>query len=227
MSFKCGKCHGSHETVAEGRACYGGAAIGQHVPLTTVHEVDGVQKDGQYELLQRLMEERDMPPLDPYDEIKDKISKSEASALISHLINEVKKPVAPKQVKEGGAAKLDVPAGYYATPSITGNNDFDFWHVQRPTEGKWAGYTFVKRVIGGHQDQDLPRDSKKKVKDDNRRLARATQTAALKAIVEFGVQKSHELFGTELKFCRECGTHLTDKLSRELGIGPDCRSRAA
>jgi hypothetical protein len=82
-------------------------------------------------------------------------------------------------------------------------------------------------VIGGHQDQDLPRDSKKKVKDDNRRLARATQTAALKAIVEFGVQKSNELFGTELKFCRKCGTHLTDKLSRELGIGPDCRSRAA
>jgi hypothetical protein len=207
-------------TVEHVRACYGGAAIGQHIPLTTVH--DG--KDGQYELLQRLMEERDMPPLDPYDEIKGKVSKSEASALISHLINDVKKPVAPKQVKEGGAAKFDVPAGYYATPSITGNNDLDFWKVDRPTEGKWAGYTFVRRVIGGHSDQNLPRDSKKRVKTDNRRLARVTQVAALEAIVKFGIEKSHELFGTELKFCRECGIHLTDELSRELGIGPVCRA---
>jgi hypothetical protein len=219
--MKCGKCHEDHETVAQVRACYGGAAIGQHVPLTTVH--DG--KDGQYELLQRLMEERDMPPLDPYDEIKDKISKSEASALISHLINDVKKPVAPKQVKEGGAAKLDVPAGYYATPSITGNNDLDFWHVQRLTEGKWAGYTFVRRVLGGHQDQNLPRDSKKKVK--SKKIARVTQTAALEAIVKFGIEKSHLLFGTELKFCRECGIHLTDEVSRNEGIGPVCKDNVA
>jgi hypothetical protein len=206
-------------TVDHVRTCYGGAAIGQHVPLTTVH--DG--KDGQYELLQRLMAERDMPPLDPYDEIKDKVSKSEASGLISHLINDVKRPVAIATIVEN--PDLNIPAGYYATPSLTGNNDLDFWHVQKPTEGRWAGYTFVKRVIGGHTDQNLPRDSKKKVKSE--KIARVTQTAALKAIVEFGVEKSHHLFGTELKFCRECGTHLTDKLSRELGIGPDCRSRAA
>jgi hypothetical protein len=217
--MKCGKCKRDDDgvTVEHVRACYGGAAIGQHVPLTTVH--DG--HDGQYELLQKLMEERDIPPLDPYDDIKDKVSKSEASALISNLINNVKRPVAKAS---NFSAKLDVPAGYYATPSLTGNNDLDFWHVQKPTEGKWAGYTFVKRVLGGHSDQDLPRDSKRRIKDDNRRLARATQTAVLEAIVKFGIEKSNALFGTELKFCRVCGIHLTDEISRELGIGPVCRA---
>jgi hypothetical protein len=219
--MRCGNCKQNHETVEQVRACYGGAAVGERIPLTAAHDGEGGHRDGQYELIQRLLEERDMTLLPAYEDAKDILTKNEASALISHLINNVKRPVANVS---NVSAKLDVPAGYYATPSLTGNNDLDFWHVQRPTEGKWTGYTFVKRVLGGHSDQDLPRDSKKRIKDDNRRLARATQTAALEAIVKFGIEKSNALFGTELKFCRICGIHLTDELSRELGIGPVCRA---
>ncbi len=48
-----------------------------------------------------------------------------------------------------------VPGGYYATPSRTGNNDLDFWRVDKPMEGRWVGYTFVKRVINGNADQSV------------------------------------------------------------------------
>jgi len=116
-----------------------------------------------------------------------------------------------------------IPAGYYATPSLTGNNDLDFWRVEKPTEGHWAGYTFAKRVIGGRDDAVIPRDSKRRVK--TQRTDKVTQAAAFAAILKYGIKKSNELFGKELKYCRECGIHLTDELSRSLGIGPVCRGK--
>lgn len=117
----------------------------------------------------------------------------------------------------------DIPEGYYATPSLTGNNDLDFWHIEKGT-GRWKGYTFVKRVIGGRDDASVPRDSKKKVKTE-RINNKVTQFAVMQAIRDFGIKKSKELFGTELKYCRECGVHLTNERSRLLGIGPDCENK--
>ena len=117
----------------------------------------------------------------------------------------------------------DIPAGYYATPSLTGNNDLDFWKVEKG-KGRWADYTFISRVIGGRDDADIPRDSKKRVQVEWMR-DRVTQAKALRAILDYGVVESNERFGVELKYCRECGIHLTDELSRDLGIGPVCRGK--
>jgi hypothetical protein len=36
---------------------------------------------------------------------------------------------------------------------------------------------------------------------------------------------AHELYGQELGHCWKCGRTLTDQTSRDLGIGPDCRSK--
>lgn len=113
---------------------------------------------------------------------------------------------------------VEIPNGLYATPSITGNNDLDFWRIKN---GRVPGVIFVNRVIGGHQDQTIPRDSKARIKTS--RIPPVTQTEALKAIVKAGVKESNELAGNELKFCRKCGIHLTDETSRALGIGPVCR----
>jgi hypothetical protein len=106
----------------------------------------------------------------------------------------------------------DVPAGHYATRSATGNNDLDFWRVDRPTEGRWAGRTFVKRVIGGKADSPV---------------RGATALAALKAILANDIGRSRVLYGREIGRCWKCNRHLTDEVSRSLGIGPDCRSRAS
>lgn len=104
----------------------------------------------------------------------------------------------------------DVPAGHYATISATGNNDFDFWRVDRPEEGQWKGRTFVKRVIGGKPDKNVYRQ---------------TARDALKAILAEGIEVTRTRYGTEIGQCWKCNRHLTDETSRALGIGPDCRSK--
>jgi len=102
----------------------------------------------------------------------------------------------------------EVPEGYYAVQSRTGNNDLDFFSVDRPSEGRWAGYVFVKRVIGGHVDTPV-------------RGSEARH--ALEAIIEQGVEASGALYGREIGRCYVCNRTLTDELSREMGIGPTCR----
>jgi len=104
----------------------------------------------------------------------------------------------------------EVPEGFYAVASRTGNNDLDFFSVDRPSEGRWAGSVFVKRVIGGHVDTPV---------------RGAEARSALEAIVEQGISESGALYGREIGRCYVCNRHLTDELSRELGIGPTCRER--
>jgi hypothetical protein len=202
--MKCGNCKEEGVTVAHVRECYGVEAKVADAGEPTKRQINFIKAL----LVERELTVGTLPAT--FDD---------ADQMIKGLL--AQKPVAKVSTK----AKHDVPAGYYATPSLTGNNDLDFWKVDRPTEGKWAGYTFVKRVIGGHMDQILPLDSKKRVK--SARIARVTQVAAMDAIIAFGVDKSHKLFGTELKFCRECGIHLTDEVSRNEGIGPVCKGNVA
>jgi len=106
----------------------------------------------------------------------------------------------------------NVPEGHYATLSRTGNNDLDFWRVDRPAEGTYAGRVFVKRVIGGKPDTNV---------------RRAEVRQALEAIVAAGVDAAGALYGQTLGQCRTCNRHLTDETSRALGQGPECRSRKA
>jgi len=103
-----------------------------------------------------------------------------------------------------------VPPGRYAVESRTGNNDLDFFEVRRPEEGKWAGYTFVERIIGGH---------------DNAPVRGIAARRALQAIVRAGFDESRLRAAQELGLCKECGRHLTDEESRLAGMGPYCRNK--
>lgn len=205
--MKCGNCKQDHETVAEVRKCYGVSAPGR-VPLTEFH--DG--HDGQYELIQRLLTEREMTPLPAYEVAKTQLSKQEATELITHLIKDVPRPVASSQVRTGGLSKFGVPAGYYAVNSLTGNNDTDFFEVNVPEEGKWKGYTFVSRVIGGRPSV---------------RIKGPQANHALQEIVAVGINEAKQRYGREIGRCGECNRHLTDELSRRIGIGPVCRDKIA
>lgn len=102
-----------------------------------------------------------------------------------------------------------VPAGHYAVPSLTGNNDLDFFRVDRPMEGKWAGYIFVKRVIGGRPNAPV---RGQKAREALVAISKNPEAAALQ-------------YATELGRCSKCNRHLTDELSRQLGMGPECRSK--
>ncbi len=101
----------------------------------------------------------------------------------------------------------DVPAGRYAIRGTDGV--VKFYVVDKPTEGKWAGCTFVDQQAG---------DDLHPVKD------RARRTDILAAI---GVDplSASRLYGTELGRCGVCNRTLTDPDSIAAGIGPVCASR--
>ena len=102
-----------------------------------------------------------------------------------------------------------VPAGHYAV-TMTDGAALTFYRVDVPTDGRWAGYVFVKRVIGGRPDVAV---------------RGADARAVLTAIA--ADDDAAARYGREIGRCYVCNRHLTDETSRALGIGPDCRTRAA
>jgi hypothetical protein len=111
------------------------------------------------------------------------------------------------------AADLDqIPVGYYATPSRTGSNDVDFWKVERPEDGKFEGWTFVKRVLGGGSGGQTRLT----------KIRMPEQRSALAAIAGHGVEEARNLYGDKMKRCTNCNRELTDDLSRARRMGKDC-----
>lgn len=100
-----------------------------------------------------------------------------------------------------------VPAGRYAVTGEDGQTVFV--KVDRPTEGQWAGYTFVKVQAG----------------DDLHRVSRTTANALLGKIAADGVQDAMLRYGREIGSCGHCGRTLTNEESRAAGIGPVCRDK--
>jgi hypothetical protein len=133
-----------------------------------------------------------------------------AGAVLARFAEATIVAIAKTARSTGTPAAPTVPAGHYATPSRTGNNDLDFWAVDVPTDGKWAGYTFVSRVIGGHEDT---------------RVRGAEARQALDAIAAFGPQDAAKAYGRAIGRCGRCNRHLTDETSRTLGLGPECAQK--
>lgn len=140
------------------------------------------------------------------DAMLAKLTKKAASDLIGEMLD---CPRAEQVKREATApATNEVPEGYYAVTSLSGANDLDFFAVQKPTEGKWAGYTFVKQVVGGKPEF---------------RVARDRVALVLKAIEDAGHDEAAKLYGQEIGRCGKCNRTLTDETSREIGLGPVCR----
>lgn len=104
-----------------------------------------------------------------------------------------------------GTEVNQLPKALVAIPSATGNNDLDFFKVQTAMQSRRP---YVLRVIGGHDDQRLSADQ--------------AHAALVRLACVEDVQAAAETYGRELGFCGCCGRHLTDEVSRQRGIGPDC-----
>lgn len=103
-----------------------------------------------------------------------------------------------------------VPEGRYAVPTEDGAlNKLAFYKVDRPTEGKWAGYVFVKLMLS----------------DNEQRMSKAAGAAILAKIAQVGAANASAAYGREFKHCGVCGRGLTNDESRKVGIGPDCRAK--
>jgi len=120
-------------------------------------------------------------------------------------------PVEPERVTQRTPVPLpEIPAGYYAIPSLTGVNDLAFYRVKVVTEGRWSGRTFVDQIVGGKPDFPV-------------RGERARQV--LRAIADAGIEESMREYGRSLGYCGRCNRHLTDAVSRSEGMGPECRRK--
>jgi len=101
----------------------------------------------------------------------------------------------------------DVAAGRYAVLDPV-DGVLKFYKVDRPTEGRWKGYTFLKVYAS---DETWP------IRDHTHRDLILTAIAA-------DARGAMERYGAEIGKCGRCGRTLTDEASRARGIGPDCWS---
>ena len=109
----------------------------------------------------------------------------------------------------------DVVDGYYALRS-TGKNDLVFYRVatnkgfHNPAK---KGQRYVQMIVGGHADETL---TGKRAVESATRLAMLSPAEQVEAM---------SLYGREIGKCGRCGRHLTDEVSRALGLGPECASK--
>jgi hypothetical protein len=154
--------------------------------------------DKQHSYITTLLSERQIPeqPLRRALEMLPTLSKAQASKWIERLQE----------------LPHIVPEGYYALPTEpdTATQDLAFYHIQRPTQGNWTGWTFVKHCVG----------------PEEHRLSQASGRAIIQRIKSYGPEESCRLYGMEIGRCGICGLRLTNTLSRALGIGPICRQNS-
>lgn len=97
-----------------------------------------------------------------------------------------------------------VPDGYYAVPAVHGDNDLTFVRVGTvdPHDQR-----IMRHIVGGHPEStpSLP-----------------WCQAVLDAIVASTPQVAGKLYAAEIGRCYRCNRHLTDKASRDRGLGPVC-----
>jgi hypothetical protein len=105
---------------------------------------------------------------------------------------------------------LDIPPGRYAVPGAE-PNDIHFFRAKDVKGGpeKDGGYRIMLRIAGPNEHA----------------LAGQVSRDAVKAIIRFGLGNAAVLYGRTIGRCSQCNTQITNRLSRELGIGPICGGR--
>lgn len=113
--------------------------------------------------------------------------------------------------RRNDVASIDVPAGRYALDTqVHAVNGTAFYKVDRPETGRWAGYVFVKQIIGS----------------DEQKLSMKQGRAILARIAAVGAEAASARYGHEIGECGICGRQLTNDESRARGIGPVCAAKA-
>lgn len=101
---------------------------------------------------------------------------------------------------------IAVPAGRYAIDNEQG--ELRFYQVWRPKDNNTIVQVYV---LHGPDSTRVP--------------GRAAELSILGKIEAAGVREAAIRFGQEIRQCSNCGRRLTNRISRELGIGPICGGR--
>lgn len=194
MSFFCrnGQPH-SHDTREQSRECWGVARV-VSVPAAEAAVQRAISRT--YSDAPNVSVWGDGEP-----EVRGAYLRPEEQAAPVRVSRPMAKPLT------GHKPQVTVPAGRYA---IEMDGTLKFYVVDRPTEGHWAGYTFVKVQAS---DETFP------IKN------RAMRQAILDRIDEVGVEEAMLRYGREIGRCGHCGRTLTNEESRARGIGPVCAGK--
>jgi hypothetical protein len=130
-----------------------------------------------------------------------KATKASIDALIvkRDAVRAERRAAAPTVTASGVA---DVEPGYYA---VTYEGVLRFYAF-RAGKGRHAGRVFCNRFRSDYLDR-----------------VGAREQAHVRAAIVADVAGTRALFASEIGSCWRCARTLTDALSRELGIGPECR----
>jgi len=163
--------------------------------------VPNLATPGQRSFVESLLRDRDVTGTmyDGWTPDWTRATKSAASSVIDFL-----KTLPFKASRSTSTSKPDVPAGRYA---VEHEGTLKFYKVDRPTEGRWAGYTFVKVMAS----------------DDEHRVSRETEAHVL-AVVAADPEAASRRYGREIGACGRCGRTLTSDW-RKQGIGPECSKK--
>lgn len=134
------------------------------------------------------------------------LNRAQVHGLITRLVavrdaQKVFEAEQPPESRPAGQSYPDVEAGRYA---LATDGVVHFYQVQRPTEGKYVGRTFL-------QEQHS---------DSHTRVMGPAAASVLRRI-EADPKAATILYGQELGVCGKCGRTLTSEWRRE-GIGPIC-----
>jgi hypothetical protein len=105
---------------------------------------------------------------------------------------------------------VDVPDGYYAVTAEEGHTSF-----YRVAKGRKPGIVFVDLLLGGGPAGSFQRQP----------VPWRVRDAVLREIVESGIEVAALRFRQEAGRCARCGRGLTNKVSRDEMLGPECRKK--
>jgi hypothetical protein len=124
------------------------------------------------------------------------MTKATATKTIEWLLKKKKKPRT--------TGRLALPAGRYAIENNEG--ELRFYQCWQSRDGK------AKRIYVQHSDETS-------------KLPVNAQLVIAEKILAAGVRECAIRYGMEIGSCSNCGRTLTNRISRELGIGPICGGR--
>lgn len=156
--------------------------------------------DAQRSYIESLLAQRDLSgtSYDGWTPDWSKATKAAASMVIEYLkgLPVLVQPLTKTQT---------VPAGRYA---VEREGVLRFYKVDCPTEGRWAGRTFVKVMAS-----------------DEEHRVNVQEAALVLAAIAADPEVASTRYGREIGACGRCGRTLTDEASRARGIGPDCAQK--
>jgi hypothetical protein len=124
---------------------------------------------------------------------------------VSEVIDSLRElPYARTDRAEASTATPTVAAGLYCLGSKA---DPRRYKVDIPTEGRWAGRTFVRLVLPNSETENIR----------NRQ-----QAADILAGIAADPDAAHRLYADVTGRCWKCNRMLTDAVSVARGTGPDC-----